>query len=70
MAKVLRKSEQEALENLLRRFNRKVAQSGVLSIAKKKQFHEQAPNRRAVREAAIRKNRKRDERMRRIYLGH
>lgn len=66
---MVRKNEQEALENLLRRFNRKVSQSGVLSIAKRKQYHEPTPNRRAIREAAIRKNRKRDERMRKIYLG-
>ena len=66
---VTRKDDNEALENLLRRFNRKVQQSGVLSIARRKQFFEKAPTKRSLREAAIIKRGRKDAKMRKIYLG-
>ncbi len=69
MTQVTRKDDNEALENLLRRFNRKVQQSGVLSIARKKQYFEKPPTRKAVREAAIKKNERRAIKMRKIMLG-
>jgi len=36
MVQVTRKDEREANENIIRRFNRKVLQSGVLAVAKTK----------------------------------
>ncbi len=69
MTEVTRKSSQEALENLIRRFNRRVQQSGVLGIARKKQYREKPPTKRMMRESAIRKQARREERQRRIYLG-
>ena len=69
MIQVVRKSEKEGLENLIRRFNRKVLQSGVVATARRKQFRERVPSKREQRIAAIAKNRKRAERMRKIYLG-
>lgn len=69
MTEVTRKSEQEALENLLRRFNRRVQQSGVIAIARRKQYHEKPMSKRMMRDAALRKEVRKTERMRRIYLG-
>jgi len=69
MTFVSRKGDQEALENLIRRFNRKVQQAGVLSLAKRRQYHEKSPSKRLLRRAAIRKRQRREERMRKIYLG-
>lgn len=69
MTQVVRKNEQEALENLIRRFNRKVLQAGTIANARRRQFRERIPSKREQRIAAVRKNQKRQERMRRIYLG-
>lgn len=49
------KKENESFENLLRRFNRRVQQSGKLSKARKKQFFEKEMNRLQKRREALRK---------------
>lgn len=41
---------------MLRRFNREVQQSGVMSVAKKKRFFEKEQNRNLRRESAIRRS--------------
>ena len=69
MTYVSRKDGKEALENMIRRFNRKVQQAGVLGEARRKQYFEKAPTRKVLREAAIRKNERRAIKMRKIYLG-
>ena len=59
MIQVTRKDSKESTENLLRRFNRKVQQSGALAIAKQNQFFQKdisKPERR--RKAIIRQERK------------
>lgn len=66
---VTRKSEQEALENLIRRFNRKVLQSGILGDARRNQFFEKSPSKRIQRVAAIKKKQRKDERLKRFMLG-
>jgi len=45
----------ETFENMMRRFNRKVQQSGKLTAYRKKRFHEKEPSKKEQREAAIRK---------------
>lgn len=55
MIEVKRKGE-ERVDVLLRRFNREVQQSGVLTVAKTKRYFEKDTNRRERRESAIRKN--------------
>ncbi|MBI4101148.1 30S ribosomal protein S21 [Candidatus Microgenomates bacterium] len=69
MTQVVRKDDNEALENLIRRFNRKVLQSGVLGIARRKQYYERPPSKRALRQAAIRKRQRREAKLRKIYMG-
>jgi small subunit ribosomal protein S21 len=59
MIQVTRKDSKEPLENMLRRFTRKVQQSGVIAVAKQSQYFEKPLSKRERRERAIvRKNRK------------
>ncbi len=51
---VVRK-DQESSENLVRRFNKKVIQSGILATARKKKYFEKPISKRDARAAAIRK---------------
>jgi ribosomal protein S21 len=55
MLQVTRKDEKESIENLIRRFNKKVQQSGVLGVARRNKFFEKPLTKRAQREIAIRK---------------
>lgn len=69
MITVSRKDSNEANENLIRRFNRKVQQSGVVAKVKALQYFEKEiskPERR--RKAIIRKARKADK-AKRMRLG-
>ena len=68
MLQVTRKDERESLENLLRRFNKKVQQSGVLGVARRKKYFEKPLSKREQREIAIRK-RARKEVKAKQYLG-
>lgn len=65
MIQVTRKDSSEANENLIRRFNRKVQQSGVLSRVKSLQYFEKKISKTDRRKRAIiRKARKADKLMR------
>jgi ribosomal protein S21 len=55
LIEVKRKGE-EKFDVMLRRFNREVQQSGVLTIAKTKRYFETEINRSQRRKSAIRKN--------------
>ncbi len=54
MLEVTRK-EDESAENLVRRFNKKVIQSGILATARKKKYFEKPISKRDARAVAIRK---------------
>jgi ribosomal protein S21 len=69
MIQVTRKDDREANENLIRRFNRKVMQSGVLATAKLGQrFAKDISKTERRKKAIIRKERKSDK-MQKIRLG-
>lgn len=55
MIEVKRKGE-ERPEIMVRRFNREVQQSGILTVAKGKRFFERSVNRTERRKSAIRKS--------------
>ena len=55
MLQVTRKDDKESIENLIRRFNKKIQQSGVLGIARRNKYFEKPVSKRAAREIAIRK---------------
>ena len=69
MVYVTRKDEAEANENIIRRFNRKVLQSGVLAIAKGNQRFSKPISKTERRKKAIIRKERRAEKALNIRLG-
>jgi ribosomal protein S21 len=67
--KVTRKDNSEANENIVRRFNRKVVQSGVLAQAKAAMRFSKPISKRERRKKAIVREERRAEKIERIKLG-
>lgn len=65
----VRKRDHEGTESLVRRFSRKVQQSGVLLQARKIRFHARKKSRRKLRQEAQRRVQLQAERERLIKLG-
>ena len=65
----VRRKENETVGALLRRFTRRVQQSGVLVGARKLKFHSSKPTKRVVHERALRRIGKQKERVRLEKLG-
>lgn len=61
MIQVTRKDAKESTENLLRRFTRKVQQSGVLAVAKQNQYFEKPMSKRDRRARAIVRNERKNQ---------
>ena len=69
MIQVTRKDSKESIENLLRRFNRKVQQSGVLAIAKQGQYFEKDMSKTDRRTKAIIRRARKAEKVKKLRLG-
>lgn len=69
MIQVTRKDSKESTENLLRRFSRKVQQSGVLAVAKQNQYFEKPMSKRDRRDRAIVRNERKALKGKRVSLG-
>lgn len=69
MIQVTRKDSKESLENLLRRFNRKVQQSGVLGVAKQNQRFEKPLSKRDRRTKAIIRKQRKAVKLNKMKLG-
>ncbi len=69
MIQVTRKDNKEGLENLIRRFNRKFQQAGVLTVVKDNEFFQKPMSKRDRREKAIIRKARKLEKMKRIRLG-
>ena len=70
MQSVIRK-EGEPFESLIRRFNRKVQQSGNLTMVRKRQYFEKELSKREEREIAIRKKeRKKNKARQQLIRGY
>jgi ribosomal protein S21 len=69
MITVTRKDSKESLENLLRRFNRKVQQSGVVASVKQNQYFEKPLSKRDRRAKAIIRQQRKANKLKRIKLG-
>ena len=69
MIQVTRKDTKESLENMLRRFNRKVQQSGNLAVVKQGQYFEKPLSKRERRLKAIVRNQRKALKLKRIKLG-
>lgn len=69
MIQVTRKDTKESTENLLRRFNRKVQQSGILSAVKRGQYFEKPMSKPERRTRAILRQEHKASKLKRIKLG-
>ena len=69
MIQVTKKDSKESVENLLRRFTRKVQQSGVLMTAKQLQYFEKPMSKRIRRERAILRRERKDIKVKKLKLG-
>lgn len=69
MIQVTRKDAKESTENLLRRFNRKVQQAGVVSAVKAGQYFEKPISKRDRRTKAIIRRERKNAKMKKIRLG-
>ena len=69
MIQVTRKDSKESLENLLRRFNRKVQQSGVMYAVKQAQYFEKPLSKRERRQKAIVRRARKAVKLQKIKLG-
>lgn len=69
MIQVIRKDSKEALENLIRRFNRKVQQSGNLAKAKGQMRFSKEESKTERRKSAIIRRQRKEAKIKRIRLG-
>jgi small subunit ribosomal protein S21 len=69
MIQVTRKDSKESTENLLRRFNRKVQQSGVLAEAKQSQYFEKPMSKLERRQKAIIRRQRKITKVKKLRLG-
>jgi len=69
MIQVTRKDAKESTENLLRRFNRKVQQAGVIAVVKGAQYFEKPISKRERRAKAIIRTARKALKMKKIKLG-
>lgn len=69
MIQVTRKDSKESLENLLRRFTRKVQQSGVVFAIKQNQYFEKPISKRDRRAKAIVRRERKAIKIKKIKLG-
>lgn len=64
-----KKDSKESLDNLLRRFNRKVQQSGVITSVKQSQYFEKPLTKRERRQKAIIRQERKAAKLKKIKLG-
>jgi len=69
MIQVTRKDSKESLENLLRRFNRKVQQAGVIAVVKQAQFFEKPMSKSDRRKKAIIRTERKALKLKKIKFG-
>lgn len=69
MIQVTRKDSKESTENMLRRFTRKVQQSGVVAAAKQVQYFEKPMTKRERRLKAIARRERKAQKIRKIKLS-
>lgn len=69
MIQVTRKDSKESTENLLRRFTRKVQQSGVMAAVKQNQYFEKPMSKTERRQRAIIRNERKNLKVKRVKLS-
>lgn len=69
MIQVTRKDSKESAESMLRRFNRKVQQSGIVANVRKGQYFEKPLSKRERRRKAIVRNERKSQKMKKMKLS-
>lgn len=69
MISATRKDSKEPLENVLRRFNRKVQQAGVIAVAKNGQYFDKPLSKRDRRIKAIARTERKAIKIKKLKLG-
>ena len=69
MLQVTRKDSKESVENLIRRFTRKVQQAGIVTAAKQAEFFEKPISKRERRQKAIVRRDRKAIKIKKIKLG-
>ena len=69
MIQVARKDSKESTENLLRRFNRKVQQSGTIATVKQNQYFQKEISKTERRNKAIIRQQRKNQKLKKIKLG-
>ena len=69
MIQITRKDSKESAENLLRRFNRKVQQAGIIAVVKQSQYFEKPISKRDRRLKAIIRAERKALKLKKIKLG-
>lgn len=69
MIQVSKKDPKESVESLIRRFTRKVQQSGVIIVAKQGHYFEKEISKRDRRQKAIIRRERKNQKMKKIKLG-
>ena len=69
MIQVTRKDPKEPVENLLRRFTRRVQQSGVVAAAKQNEYFEKPISKTERRRKAIIRKQRKAQKIKKIKLG-
>jgi ribosomal protein S21 len=69
MIQVTKKDAKESTENLLRRFNRKVQQSGTIAVVKQNQFFQKPTSKTERRHKAIIRQERKAVKLKKIKLG-
>jgi ribosomal protein S21 len=69
MIEVTRKDGKESVENLVRRFNRRVQQSGLIITVKQGQYFEKPISKRDRRQKAIVRQQRKALKLKKIKLG-
>jgi len=69
MIEVTRKDNKESAENLVRRFNRRVQQSGLIIVVKQGQYFEKPMSKRERRQKAIVRQQRKALKLKKIKLG-
>ena len=69
MIQVTRKDSKESIENMLRRFNRKVQQSGIVAIVRQNQYFEKPISKSERRNKAIIRKQRKEQKLKKIKLS-
>ncbi len=69
MIQVTRKDSKESVENMLRRFNRKVQQSGIIALVRQNQYFEKPISKSDRRKKAIIRKQRKEQKLKKIKLS-